>query len=68
MKTELQSHGKAGAPLTIEEVDLAGPREGEVLVEIKEDRNLPHRLLHPVGFRSGRYFSIYPWARKERAS
>src|SRR5471030_1837601 len=26
---------KAGAPLTIETVDLAGPRAGEVLVEIK---------------------------------
>ena len=26
---------KAGAPLTIEEVDLYGPRDSEVLVEVK---------------------------------
>src|SRR5690625_2207253 len=26
---------KAGAPLAIETVDLAGPRDGEVLVEVK---------------------------------
>src|SRR5690625_7535908 len=26
---------KAGAPLAIETVDLAGPKEGEVLVEVK---------------------------------
>ena len=35
MKTKAAIAWKAGAPLTIEEVDLAGPREGEVLVEIK---------------------------------
>ncbi|HEV8692411.1 MAG TPA: S-(hydroxymethyl)glutathione dehydrogenase/class III alcohol dehydrogenase [Ideonella sp.] len=35
MKTRAAVAWKAGAPLTIEEVDLAGPREGEVLVEIK---------------------------------
>jgi S-(hydroxymethyl)glutathione dehydrogenase/alcohol dehydrogenase len=35
MKTRAAVAWKAGAPLTIEEVDLLGPREGEVLVEIK---------------------------------
>src|SRR5262249_29840434 len=35
MKTRAAVAWKAGAPLTIEEVELAGPRAGEVLVEIK---------------------------------
>ena len=35
MKTRAAVAWKAGAPLTIEEVDLQGPREGEVLVEVK---------------------------------
>jgi S-(hydroxymethyl)glutathione dehydrogenase/alcohol dehydrogenase len=35
MKTKAAVAWKAGAPLTIEEVDLEGPREGEVLVEVK---------------------------------
>ncbi len=35
MKTQAAVAWKAGAPLTIETVDLEGPREGEVLVEIK---------------------------------
>ena len=35
MKTKAAVAWKAGAPLTIEEVDLAGPKAGEVLVEIK---------------------------------
>ncbi len=35
MKTRAAIAHKAGAPLTIEEVDLEGPREGEVLVEVK---------------------------------
>src|SRR5690349_11410702 len=35
MKTKAAVAWKAGAPLTIEEVTLDGPREGEVLVEIK---------------------------------
>ena len=35
MKTRAAGAWKAGAPLTIEEVDLDGPRAGEVLVEIK---------------------------------
>jgi S-(hydroxymethyl)glutathione dehydrogenase / alcohol dehydrogenase len=35
MKTRAAVAHKAGAPLTIETVDLQGPRAGEVLVEIK---------------------------------
>ncbi len=35
MKTRAAVAWKAGAPLTIEEVDLEGPRDGEVLVEVK---------------------------------
>ncbi len=35
MKTKAAIATKAGAPLVIEEVDLEGPREGEVLVELK---------------------------------
>ncbi|MBT8491791.1 MAG: S-(hydroxymethyl)glutathione dehydrogenase/class III alcohol dehydrogenase [Deltaproteobacteria bacterium] len=35
MKTRAAVAHKAGAPLSIEEVDLDGPKEGEVLVEIK---------------------------------
>jgi S-(hydroxymethyl)glutathione dehydrogenase / alcohol dehydrogenase len=35
MKTRAAVAWKAGHPLTIEEVDLAGPRAGEALIEIK---------------------------------
>ncbi|MDB5999193.1 MAG: S-(hydroxymethyl)glutathione dehydrogenase/class alcohol dehydrogenase, partial [Rhizobacter sp.] len=35
MKSRAAVAWKAGAPLTIEEVDLEGPRAGEVLVEVK---------------------------------
>jgi Zn-dependent alcohol dehydrogenases, class III len=35
MKTRAAIAWKAGQPLTIEEVDLEGPKAGEVLVEIK---------------------------------
>ena len=35
MKTKAAVAWRAGAPLTIEEVDLQGPREGEVLIELK---------------------------------
>jgi S-(hydroxymethyl)glutathione dehydrogenase/alcohol dehydrogenase len=35
MKVRAAVAHKAGAPLTIETVDLAGPKAGEVLVEIK---------------------------------
>ena len=35
MKTRAAVAWKAGAPLTIETLDLEGPREGEVLIEVK---------------------------------
>jgi len=35
MKTRAAVAWKAGAPLTIETVDLEGPKVGEVLVEVK---------------------------------
>jgi S-(hydroxymethyl)glutathione dehydrogenase/alcohol dehydrogenase len=35
MKTKAAIAWKAGAPLTIEQVDLQGPKAGEVLVELK---------------------------------
>jgi len=35
MKVRAAVAHRAGAPLTIETVDLDGPRDGEVLVEIK---------------------------------
>src|ERR1700680_3530426 len=35
MKTKAAVAWKAGAPLTIEELDLEGPRPGEVLIEVK---------------------------------
>lgn len=35
MKTKAAVAWKAGSPLTIEELDLAGPRFGEVLIEVK---------------------------------
>jgi len=35
MKTRAAVARKASAPLTFETVDLEGPREGEVLVEVK---------------------------------
>ncbi|HOB03201.1 MAG TPA: alcohol dehydrogenase catalytic domain-containing protein, partial [Casimicrobium huifangae] len=35
MKTKAAVAWKSGAPLTIETVDLEGPKAGEVLVEIK---------------------------------
>ena len=35
MKTRAAIAWKAGAPLTIEDVDLQGPKAGEVLIEVK---------------------------------
>ena len=39
MKTKAAIAWKAGAPLTIEEVDFEGPRAGEVLIEVKATGN-----------------------------
>ena len=35
MKVKAAVAHSAGQPLTIEEIDLEGPKEGEVLIEIK---------------------------------
>ncbi len=35
MKTKAAVAHKAGAPLSVEEIDIDGPREGEVLIEVK---------------------------------
>ncbi len=51
MKTRAAVAYRAGQPLVIETVDLAGPKAGEVLVEIKRHRRLPHRRVHPLGRR-----------------
>ena len=43
-----------GKPLVVQEVDLAEPGPGEVLVRARRLRRLPHRSLHRVGRRSRR--------------
>ena len=53
MKTKAAIAWKAGAPLTIEEVDLEGPRAGEVLIEVKAT-GICHTDYYAVGRRSGR--------------
>jgi S-(hydroxymethyl)glutathione dehydrogenase/alcohol dehydrogenase len=42
MKTRAAVAMEAGKPLEIMEVDLEGPKAGEVLVEIKGHGHLPH--------------------------
>ncbi|MGF6841553.1 Zn-dependent alcohol dehydrogenase [Paraburkholderia youngii] len=50
MKSKAAIAWKAGAPLTIEEVELEGPRASEVLIEVKAtgichtDYSITHRL------------------------
>jgi S-(hydroxymethyl)glutathione dehydrogenase/alcohol dehydrogenase len=67
MKTRAAVAWKAGAPLTIETVDLEGPRDGEVLVESQGHRHLPHRLLHAVAAPTPKACSRPSWATKARA-
>ena len=43
MKSKAAIAYAAGKPLEVVEVDLDGPKAGEVLVEIKASRYLPHR-------------------------
>ena len=52
MKTKAAVAWEANKPLSIEEVDLEGPKAGEVLVRIVATGRLPHRCLHAVGRRS----------------
>ena len=51
MKTRAAVAWKAGAPLTIETVELEGPRAGEVLVEVKA-----------TGICHTDHFTLWPWA------
>ncbi len=47
MKTNVAILWEQGAPLSVEEAELEGPREGEVLVEVKA-AGVCHSDLHPV--------------------
>ena len=51
MKTRAAVAVDKAKPLEIIEVDLEGPKAGEVLVEIKAHRHLPHRRVHALGRR-----------------
>ena len=53
MRTRAAVAVAAGKPLEIMEVNLEGPKAGEVLVEIKATGILSHRRVHAVGRRSG---------------
>ena len=63
MKTRAAVAWKAGAPLTIETVDLEGPREGEVLVEVKArgnaDFGAPERAIDETKLRCLRNAAFY---------
>ena len=48
MKTQAAVAFAAGQPLEIVEVDLDGPRAGEVLVQMKASRRLSYRCIYPV--------------------
>jgi S-(hydroxymethyl)glutathione dehydrogenase/alcohol dehydrogenase len=56
MKTRAAVAWGPGKPLTIEEVDLAGPRAGEVLVEVKATGICHTDLLHALGRGPGGLF------------
>ena len=49
MRTRAAVAVAAGKPLEIMEVNLEGPKAGEVLVEIKATGILSHRRVHPLG-------------------
>ena len=53
MKTRAAVAWEAAKPLSIETIELDGPKAGEVLVEIKATGHLPHRRLHALGRRPG---------------
>ncbi|MGY3651080.1 Zn-dependent alcohol dehydrogenase [Bradyrhizobium sp. LM4.3] len=60
MKTRAAVAFEAKKPLEIVEVDLEGPKVGEVLVEIKADGHLPHRRLHARRLRQRRNLPVDP--------
>ena len=45
MKTRAAVAWKAGAPLTIETIDIGGPKPGEVLVEVHATEQAPRRTV-----------------------
>ena len=51
MKTRAAVAWQAGQPLTIETVDLEGPRAGEVLVEVKATGICHTDCVHALGRR-----------------
>ena len=53
-------------PLSIEEVDLAGPKAGEVLVRIVATGRLPYRRVYLIRRRSGGTISSDPGSRRRR--
>ncbi|GIT49583.1 MAG: hypothetical protein Ct9H300mP14_15110 [Gammaproteobacteria bacterium] len=55
---------EAGKPLSIETVNVDGPREGEVLIEIRGDGNMSHRCVYPVWRRPGRTFPSHTRTRR----
>jgi len=59
MKTKAAVAWKSGAPLTIETVDLEGPKFGEVLVEIKAT-GICHTDYYTLGRRPRGHLSRHP--------
>ena len=57
MKSRAAVAWEAGKPLVIEEVEVGAPQKGEVLLEGRRDRRLPHRRLHHERPRSVRALS-----------
>ena len=66
MQTRAAVAWKAGAPLTIETVDLEGPRAGEVLVEIKATGVCHTDEFTLLGRRSGGPLPVDPRPRGRR--
>ena len=62
MKTRAAVARQAGQPLSLETVDLEGPRAGEVLVEIKATGICHTDEFTLSGARPRRHFSGDPWA------
>lgn len=66
MKTKAAIAWKAGAPLTVEDVDLEGPKAGEVLVEIKAT-GICHTDYYTLSGADPEEFSRRSWATRARA-
>ena len=39
---------QAGKPLEVTTIQVEGPREGEVMIEMRATGVVPHRRLHPL--------------------